>query len=304
MILRIFSLVLLSYALATGEEGAGTFTNPIVAGGADPWVIRFEGFYYYCRSAGGGIEVLKAKKLQDIGKGEKKLVYVPPVNKPYSKEIWAPELHHVQGKWYIYFAADDGNNANHRMYVIESATPQGKYVFKGKIAPKTDKWAIDGTVLQLQNGLYFIWSGWEGDRNYRQDLYIAKMSNPWTITGDRVRISVPDHAWEKRSHPHVPGGINEGPQVFLSQGKIYITYSASGSWSDDYCLGWIVCDKPNSVMDPRCWKKAGPVFSKAQEAYGPGHASFTKSPDNKEHWIVYHACLKSGSGWADRKSVV
>lgn len=280
---------------------AGTFTNPIVEFGPDPWVIQHGGYYYYCRSV-GVIEVFKSKKLQDIGRGERKVVFVPPVNTSYSKEIWAPELHYLQGKWYIYFAADDGRQEYHRMYVLESDSPQGNYVFKGKIAAKTDEWAIDGTVLQLRNQLYFVWSGLERFKGDRQNLYIAKMSNPWTIEGDRVMISTPTEAWEKRTKPIVPGGINEAPQALVRRNKIYIVYSANGAWGDDYCLGWIMCDNADRVMDPSCWKKTGPVFSKAQDAYGPGHASFVKSPDMTEDWIVYHACLKSGGGFAGRSA--
>lgn len=69
---------------------AGTFTNPIVEFGPDPWVIQHGG-YYYSRSV-GVIEVFKSKKLQDIGWGEGKVVFAPPVNTSYSEEMWAPEL--------------------------------------------------------------------------------------------------------------------------------------------------------------------------------------------------------------------
>eukprot|EP00826_Nyctotherus_ovalis_P060405 TRINITY_DN8471_c0_g1_i3.p1 TRINITY_DN8471_c0_g1~~TRINITY_DN8471_c0_g1_i3.p1 ORF type:complete len:328 (+),score=44.32 TRINITY_DN8471_c0_g1_i3:36-1019(+) len=296
MILRAILL-----AITFGFLNAGTFTNPIVDFGPDPWVIQHDGYYYYCRSV-GVIEVFKSKKLQDIGRGVRKVVFIPPANTSYSKEIWAPELHHIRGKWYIYFAADDGRNENHRMYVLESTSPQGEYVFKGKITDKTDKWAIDGTVLQLKGKLYFIWSGWEKDHDNKQNLYIAKMSNPWTIEGDRVLISTPTEPWEKNSIPFTPGGINEGPEALVKGNKVYIVYSASGAWNDDYCLGWLVCDNPDNVMSPRCWKKTGPVFTKAEGAYGPGHASFTKSPDQKEDWILYHACLKSGGGFAGRSA--
>ena len=206
MIFRIFVLL----AMFISVSKAGTFMNPLTPG-ADPWVIQYNNSYYYCRSEGDAIVVFKSKKLQNIAVGEKKIVYKPPQGKPYSKEIWAPELHHINNKWYIYFAADDGNNNNHRMYVIESDKPQGIYVFKGKITDKSNKWAIDGTVMQANKQLYFVWSGWMGDKNYRQDLFIAKMSNPWTIIGDRVLISMPTQEWEKKSQPHVPGGINEGP---------------------------------------------------------------------------------------------
>lgn len=230
-------LSLFSTILAVAVAGVGTFTNPIIKSGADPWVIHHDGHYYYCYSAGDKLYVSKAKNLQDIGKGEVKLVFTP-LKAEYSREVWAPELHHIQGKWYIYFAADDGNNDHHKMYVVESDSPQGNFIFKGKIAAKPDKWAIDGTVLDDGKGhLYFVWSGWEGDTNYRQDIYVAPMSNPWTISGERVRISMPTYDWEKvGTSKYVPGGINEGPEAFVRNGKIFIVYSASASWDDNSCF--------------------------------------------------------------------
>lgn len=274
------------------------FTNPITEKGADPWVIRNNGIYYYCYSTGRAIGVKKAENLHEIGKGDAVTVWRAPDSGPYSREIWAPELHLLDGKWYIYFAADDGDNSNHRMYVLEGTDddPQGSYVFKGKISDPSDKWAIDGTVYTDAAGRhYFIWSGWEGDVNIRQDIYIAPMSNPWTICGERVMLSSPSEPWETIGTP----AVNEGPEILIKDNHVHIIYSASGSWTDDYCLGRLTLtgDDP---LDASAWKKFGPVFSKAVKAYGPGHASFVKSPDGKQDWIIYHACLVSGSGWGGR----
>ncbi|MBB3112853.1 GH43 family beta-xylosidase/uncharacterized protein YjdB/lysophospholipase L1-like esterase [Paenibacillus phyllosphaerae] len=292
-------------ATSTVTVTAGSlFTNPIVpvgsgGGSADPWVIFQDGYYYYIRSDGDqGIQVAKASRLQDIGTAPRVTVYTPPLNTDYSKEIWAPELHFLNGKWYIYFAADDGDNFNHRMYVLESDTdnPQGSYTLKGKITDATDKWAIDGTVLKQEDGsLYFVWSGWEGDTNVRQNLYIAPMSNPWTISGPRVLISTPEKAWELNGTPY----INEAPQVLQKDGKTFIVYSASGSWTDDYTLGMLT-NTDGDVLNPNAWTKSGPVFSKVPTAYGPGHNSFTQSPDGTEDWIVYHADQVSGGSWGNR----
>ena len=108
-------------------------------------------------------------------------VWSAPTNTAYSRNIWAPELQRINNEWFIYFAADDGNNANHRMYVLQGTTqnPQDPFVFKGKIAAPTDRWAIDGTVLKMPGGkLYFIWSGWDGFEDVAQNLYIAPMSDP------------------------------------------------------------------------------------------------------------------------------
>ncbi|MCC7377069.1 MAG: glycoside hydrolase family 43 protein [Verrucomicrobiales bacterium] len=275
---------------------AGTFTNPVVASGADPWVIRWEDDYYLCQSKGGGISVARSRRLQDIGKQEWTEVWRPPAGTAYSKELWAPELHRLDGRWFIYVAADDGNNFNHRMYALEgtSSDPREPFTLRGKLAASTDRWAIDGTVLRLPDGrLYFIWSGWEGTENVAQDLYIARMENPWTLAGERVRISRPEHDWEQHGKPWV----NEGPQVLWNGDQLFIVYSASGSWTDDYCFGqlrWLGGDP----MDPKAWRKSErPVFARTKQVFGPGHGSFVKSRDGKEDWLVYHAAKHSGAGW-------
>ena len=272
-----------------------TFKNPIVASGADPWITFWKGSYYYCFAISDCIHVSKANKLQDIGKVSSVKVWAPPERTEYSRELWAPELHRLEDKWYIYFAADDGNNINHRMYVLEgnSQHPQGDYSFRGKISDPTDRWAIDGTVLVLDNSKYFVWSGWEGFENVQQNLYIAPMDCPWRISGERVCISTPEFEWEKVGEPFV----NEGPQILKKEGRIYIIYSASGSWTDDYCLGQLTYVGCNP-LSPESWvKRKTPVFSKTSTVFGPGHASFVKSPDGTQDWIVYHAAKHRGAGW-------
>lgn len=279
---------------------SATFTNPVARSGQDPWVIRRSDHYYLCQSIIGNIRgsvwVNRSRRLQDIGQDNWKSVWTPPKGTPYSRELWAPELHHVNGKWYIYVAADDGNNHNHRMFVLEgtSDNPQDPFKFKGKIAAPTDRWAIDGTVLQMPGGdLYFIWSGWEGTDNVAQHLYIAPMSNPWTISGERVKISSPELDWELHGTPL----INEGPQILWNEDKLFIIYSASASWSDDYCLGQLAWTG-GDPLNPASWcKKKVAVFSRTKDVFAPGHASFVKSRDNSEDWIVYHSARHSGAGW-------
>lgn len=273
-----------------------TFTNPIVDEGADPWVIRWQNHYLYCYSKNEKIRVSRSDRLEEIGDGAGTVVWKPEVGQSYSHDLWAPELHYLDDKWYIYVAADDGQNANHRMYVLESTTqnPQDPFILKGKIATPDDHWAIDGTVLKMSDGqLYFIWSGWEGVVNTCQHLYIAAMDNPWTVNGKRVLISSPQYDWEKVGDPLV----NEGPEVLVKDTAIHLIYSASGSWTDDYCLGrlTLIGDDP---LEAENWiKHPQPVFQKTDLVFGPGHASFVKSPDGEEDWIIYHAAKYSGAGW-------
>jgi GH43 family beta-xylosidase len=274
-----------------------TFVNPIVESGADPWVILSEGDYYYCRAGERGeIQVARSRRLQDIGRAARVEVWTPPPDGAYAKNVWAPELHRLGDKWYIYFAADDGDNRNHRMYVLEgdSPDPQGSFTFKGKIAAPTDRWAIDGTVLVLDDGSkYFVWSGWESFENTRQNIYIAPMDSPWSISGERVCISTPEYDWERVDAPDV----NEAPEVLKKDGRIFIIYSASGSWTDDYCLGQLSYVGGNVLKKESWLKTKTPVFAKTADVFGPGHACFVKSRDGLKDWIVYHAARHSGAGW-------
>ncbi len=281
---------------------AGTFTNPIIANGQDPWVTQYNGNYYYVWSQNNSIFVSESSRLEEIGYGAPKAVFQPPPGTAYSQELWAPELHRLDDKWYIYLAADDGDNANHRMYVLEgnSSDPLGSFTFKGQIGDATDKWAIDGTVWDRAPGeRYFIWSGWEGDVNVRQKLYIAPMSDPWTISGPRVEISTPQFNWERIGDPDV----NEGPQVLTRDGVTHVIFSASGAWTDDYTLGRLTFTG-SDPLNPVAWTKHNqPVFSRTADVFGPGHASFVKSPDGAEDWIVYHAAKQQGSGF-DRNVLI
>lgn len=302
----IVSLALFTAAwhTALGAEPAGKevhdFYNVIAPEGADPWIIRHsDGRYYAMVTTGVNLTLIRSDTISGLGGGETKVVWEPARGDTEGKNIWAPEIHFLEGKWYIYAAADNGKNARHRMFAFEnpSADPfEGRFVLKGKVHdPAVDRWAIDGTVLSLNKRLYFIWSGWEGTRDVRQDLYIAPMSNPWTLAGPRVKISEPTFDWEKRGGPP---SINEGPQALVHDGRVFIVYSAAGSWTDHYCLGMLTASEHSNLLDPRSWRKnSEPVFAGANRVIAPGHCSFVSSPDGTQPWILYHSARYPGAGW-------
>jgi len=274
-----------------------TFVNPIIPpASADPWVVSYQGAYYYCESRNqNSIWIRKSDCFTKLGEEEGQQVWTAPTLGANSNAVWAPELHRINEKWYIYYAADDGLNENHRMWVLESVTddPTGAYRCMGVM--DTQGWAIDLTVLEHNGNLYGIWSGWPGSVNGKQNIYIAPMSNPWTISGERVLLVEPDLKWEK-----IEMDICEGPQVLQRHGKVFIVYSASGSWTPDYCLGMIEF-KGGNVMDAQNWKKwNAPVFKRNAKVWGVGHCSFIQSPDGLEDWILFHAKTRKKSGWNDR----
>lgn len=310
---RFLFLSVMYILLLAGCKSAQTFTNPLLPQGADPWCIYKDGYYYYTNSTQDNITLWKTKSIAKLPQAEKKVVFTPMPGTPYSKELWAPEIHFLQGKWYIYFAADSGKNIDHRMYVLENASPdplQGEWVMKGKLITPEDKWSIDGTVFDHNGQLYMLWSGWEGNTNKQQDIYMAAMSNPWTISGNRVRLSAPTYEWEKNGDlndpndvPHV--NVNEGPQILKHKDKLYLIYSASGCWTDFYSLGMLQTNVNANIMDSAAWtKNATPVFTQSPEngVYAPGHNSFFVSPNGKQHWILYHANDKPGQGCGNFRS--
>ena len=302
-----FTAVFCFSMLASAAQQGKTFTNPLLPAGADPWCIYKNGYYYYTHTTGNNITVWKTKSIATLRTAEKKIVFTPPETGPYSKEIWAPEIHWLQGKWYIYFAADSGNNFDHRLWVLENtaADPlKGQWKMKGRLTTPQDKWSIDGSVYEHKGKLYLIWSGWQGDTNGSQDIFISAMKNPWTTEGERVKISSPQLQWETHGDlnnpndvPHV--NVNEGPQILMHKNKLFLIYSASGCWTEYYALGMLTTSVNSNLLDSSSWKKsAEPVFKKSlkNKVYAPGHNSFFKSPDGKEDWILYHANKEPGQG--------
>jgi GH43 family beta-xylosidase len=308
----IVLLFLTRVNICSGQE-KGYFTNPLFSTGPDPWIIRANGLYYYVSSSGTGIVIRSGKNLDDLKKSQPKSVWKAPEGTMWSKEVWAPELHFINNKWYLYFAADNGQNSNHRMYVIENQSPDplvGEWLLKGKVGDVTDKWAIDGSVFEFREKLFMIWSGWEGDVNGQQNIYMTEMENPWTVGSRRVLISEPEYEWERvgdlnnaNDVPHV--NVNEGPVALVHKGKLFIFYSASGCWTDSYCLGMITFSGGKDLLDPTAWKKSSePVFrgDTAASVFSPGHNSFFPSPDGKEMWVVYHANPLPGQGCGKYRS--
>ena len=286
-------------AMVSGD----TFTNPLLQNGPDPWVIWWKGFYYYSDSSSKNLDLRKTADITDLRNAEKKEVWVPVPGHPWSNDLWAPELHRWGDKWYIYFAADAGDNASHRIYVVENDNDdpiEGTWTFKGKISDSTDKWAIDPTTFELNEEHYLLWSGWKGNNDGEQDLYIAHLSNPWTIDSPRTLISKPTYPWEE--HGDLPGrhvNVNEGPEFNSHGNKLFIVFSASGCWTDFYTLGVLQANIDANPLDAKSWTKINHPFlstDPSSEAFGPGHNGFFKSPNGQEDWIIYHANPEPGDG--------
>ncbi len=298
---------------AQKPAASDTFTNPLLPSGADPWVIPYKGVYYYMNTTSVNITLWATPDITDLRHARSKVVWLPPTGGPYSKDIWAPELHRFDGRWYLYFAADDGKNENHRIYVLENPSEdplEGAWTMKGKVGDSTDKWAIDASVFEVRGQRYLIWSGWKGDTDGEQDIFLAHLKNPWTVDSERVMVSHPQYTWEhvgdlpeRPAIPHVD--VNEGPEMLQHGDDLFLVYSGSACWTDYYALGVLHAKAGANLLDAHSWTKYDHPFLKQDPrhgVFGTGHNGFFKSPDGRQDWIIYHANAAAHEGCEDARS--
>ncbi|WP_438027868.1 glycoside hydrolase family 43 protein [Sorangium sp. So ce233] len=275
------------------DEGpAATFRNPLnTAMGSDPWLLYHEGSYYLSATTWSNVLTMRRSPTLEGLKTAPAVTIWTGDDPSRCCNMWAPEFHLLDGpngkRWYFYYTAGPSgtNTDNQRMHVLESAgtDPMGPYTYKGRLfIASADHWAIDGSVMQLDGRLYYLFSQWTTDQN----IYIAAMRDPWTLTGQRVLLSSPTHPWERQD-----GNVNEGPVALQRDGKTFIVYSASACWGPNYKLGMLTYGGGDPLRTSSWIKGEQPVFqrSDAESVYGPGHNGFFTSPDGTEHWIVYHA---------------
>ncbi len=306
LILCIFvtSALIVSSPIKTAQA-ACSLLNPIRSG-ADPSIWYANGYYYLAQSDGNNhIYLYAATTLGGLRSAAQTLIYTAPGGTDHSAEIWAPEIEYLAGNWYVYFAADNGNNNNHRIFAIRANTqnPLGAWTFMGKITDPTNQWAIDPTVFYYNSNFYMLWSGTPPGNGGAppQQIYIAHMSDPLHIDAAyRKLIANPDQPWETSVQ-----AIEEGPEVFIGpNNKLTILYNANASWTTAYSLGELIYNG-GDIGYYASYTKVGPVFSSANGVYGPGGASLPVPHMNGSsytgNWLVYHAKTTTANGWNDRK---
>ncbi|WP_425412970.1 family 43 glycosylhydrolase [Micromonospora nigra] len=279
--------------------GTRTFTNPIKRNGPDPWLRVHNGVYYLATTTWNStITMRRSTTLAGLATAQEQVIFNLAGRPNGCCNMWAPEFHLIDGpngpRWYFYYTAGQNVsdfNPTQRLHVLESAgtDPMGPYTFKADLG---NDWQLDASILTVNNRLYLMGTYNPGG-SYGQSLFITPMSNPWTLSGNRVRLSSPTLPWERQTHP-----VNEGPEPLYHNGRTMIVYSASACWGPDYKLGLLTFTGSNP-LNPAHWTKApNPVFqrSDANSVYAPGHNGFFTSPDGTEDWIVYHANDSAGGG--------
>ncbi|KAI1656953.1 glycoside hydrolase family 43 protein [Daldinia decipiens] len=290
-------------------------------GTPDPFVTLFRGRYYLTFTAGNRVEIWSSRSLADIeSSAARHIIWTPPQGTDHSADLWAPELHALHGRWYVYYAAANPahGNKSHRMYVLggppASEDPcRGQWEFLGRINEMPDHWAIDGTVFEMNGHLYFVYSGWPLDdpddsSDLIQQLYIMKLEDPTSAASPAIVISRPQHPWEiTREGNGTDHGINEGPQFLSSpDGGISwqgLVYSCAGSWTHEYKMG-LLQYIGGDPLDPTSWRKGEEPLVQTRRhgtgPFGPGHGSFLNI--GGQVVAIYHATDSPTDGWENRRA--
>ena len=274
------------------------FNKPWILQRADPYVLRADdGTYYFTASVPEYDRIIlrKADSLEGLRDAAEVEIWHKHESGPQSIHIWAPELHFLFGKWYIYYAGGDKDDIwAIRPYVLEclgNDPIHDKWIEKGKMrCSENDEFSfrafsLDATVFENKGDLYYIWAEKVGVGKQISNLYIARMKNGYTLDTVQVLLTTPDYDWERFGF-----WVNEGPAVLKRDGKIFVTYSASDT-GIHYCMGMLCANEESDLLDPLSWKKErNPVLESSSEhvVYGPGHNSFTVDSDGRDI-LVYHA---------------
>ncbi len=274
------------------------FNEPFIEQRADPYVKKSgDGRYYFTASvpAYDKIVLRCSDTLLGLKEAEEKTVWEKHEKGPMSQHIWAPEIHYLFGKWYIYFAGGERDDIwRIRPYVLECQGPdpmKDEWKEMGKIQRSDDdiysfdSFSLDATILENKGEYYYIWAEKVAGGIGISNLYIAKMESAVKLQTAQVLLTTPDYDWER-----VDIWVNEGPAIIKHDGKIYLTFSASAT-GECYCIGMMSIDENANLLDPHEWKKEKtPVLRSDREKgfYGPGHNSFTVDEAGRPI-CVFHA---------------
>ncbi|MBC9033936.1 glycoside hydrolase family 43 protein [Sphingomonas sp. JC676] len=283
-----------SPAMAQRRKPA-TIVNPLVRQRADAQVFRhIDGHYYMTGSVPEYDRVVlrRARTIAGLATAHEQELWRHLATGPMSGFIWAPELHHIDGRWILYFAAGPSGGGEDvfriRTYalVCDGQDPMaGRWSVLGQLETPWDSFNLDSTSFVHRGTRYLCWAQREPGIETNSNLYLAPLATPLTLAAKPARLSVPTLDWEIQGFK-----VNEAPAFLERHGRVFLTYSASAT-DARYCMGMLTTRADADIMDPVVWSKSPvPVFasSPANNVWGPGHNSFTVDERGRD-MLVYHA---------------
>lgn len=299
----IVTLAAMLVISACSDETQHT-TSPLLLfeNGSYPHAAFHNGTYYFTsQSPNDDIRLSATTDLKQLPQAAERVIFRADTLGLY--HAWAPEIFRIDGHWYIYFEADNGNTDNHQLYVIRCTGDD----------PIADPWELCGTlhtndewnygihpnVLQVGGQLYLFWSGWPKRRveHETQCIYIARMSDPCTVASERVLLSQPEYEWERQwinpdgSRSAYPIYVNENPEAYLSPDgqHVCVCYSASGIWTRYHILGMLTAPATADLLDPASWTKSIEPIIVDDNLYGASNICIVPSENPDTTYLLLDA---------------
>lgn len=275
------------------EYNTTPFCNPLATFDTPDPFITYDpdtGYYYGIFTQVNRLELFRSKHVADLfTSGESKVIMRADGSNSIYGDIWAPEMHQgPDGLWYIYSSSrvtpEEGEK---RIFVYGSLTsdPFGEWEFKRRLFPSL--FSIDPSIYTAPDGTQYICSS-KVDPQYGQVLLIGKMVSPYRGTSGKM-IAKAELEWELIEPYTGKAAILEGGFFLENNGRLFLIYSANGWMTQHYALGVLEL-VGDDICDPDSWvKHPEPLLVYGNGVYGPGHASFFRSPDGSEVWCAYHA---------------
>jgi len=239
----------------------------------DPFIMLYEDVYYaYGTNAADGIEVYTSDDLLTWKVSERRLA-LDKKDVWADRWFWAPEVYHVNGKFYMYYSADE------HICVATSDSPLGPFTQEVKEPMIAGEKCIDNSLFIDDDGKPYLFF----DRfNDGLNIWVAELEDDlMTIKMETMKkcINV-SQDWET-----VWPRVNEGPYVLKHEGKYYMTYSANSYESPFYGIGFATADDINGP-----WTKydGNPILQKPGHLVGVGHSAMFEDKDGQLR-IVFHS---------------
>lgn len=279
-----------------------TYQNPVYPHPmADPFVLRHEGVYYAYGTGPAGADGRQVPVLRsnDLVAWERLGHALAPNG---DTDYWAPEVACHEGRFYMYYSSGSApEGTDQRLRVALADHPAGPFVDSGALLVPDQPFSIDAHPFRDRDGRWYLFYCVdflepEGDQRVGTGIVVDRLLDMRTLAGEPRVVVRPHHDWHLfRKGRQIHGAVRdwhtvEGAAVQARDDAIYCFYSG-GAWErENYGISWVTADRPlGPYRRPAGDADALLMRSRPGLVVGPGHNSFTSSPDGSETWIVYHA---------------
>lgn len=207
------------------------------------------------------------------------------------RAMWAPAVMHANGKYYLFFSANDVHEGEvGGIGVATASRPEGPY--KDALGKPLINEIVNGAqpidqfVFRDDDGQYYMYYGGWGHCN------VAKMSPDL--------MSIVPFADGSKFREVTPENYVEGPFMLKRKGKYYFMWSEGGWGGPDYCVAYAIADSPFGPF-----RRVGKILQQDPAvATGAGHHSVIQVPGKDEYYIVYHRRPLTETGRDSRETCI